>query len=408
MKLILIKIGKAFSILKRDGLIRGGKRVLSAFFALFRRVAPGDILFVTGGVGDSALYRAHHVAEELEIHGFKCSITVQDNPWLPGYADKFKIFIFHRVLHTPGVSKFIKKIKSQNKEIIFETDDLVFDPKYVKDMDFYKNMNKLERMLYENGVGGEILKDPDVKVCTTTTTYLAGKLKEYPARNASDSVAGGGKQVFIVPNKLSNKDLETVEKILNSEQRTANNDQKIRIGYFSGTISHNKDFAIVVDALMQIMEKHPQVKLLLAGPLDIGNKFNEFKDRIERFPYIRRSKYFENVAKVDIAIAPLETGNPFCESKSELKFFEPGILGIPVVAVANQTFSEAITDGVNGFLAADTGEWAEKLDKLITDGNLRREIGQKAREKALRDYTNKNSHNEEYYDYLKQVLSRNY
>jgi len=73
MKTFLIKIGKAFNVLKRDGIIRGGKRIVTAFFALFRRVGSGDILFITGGVGDSALYGAHHQAEELTLHGFKCS-----------------------------------------------------------------------------------------------------------------------------------------------------------------------------------------------------------------------------------------------------------------------------------------------------------------------------------------------
>src|SRR5665647_1877299 len=138
MKTILIKIGKAGKTLQRDGFIRGGGRILKAFLAMFGRVKPGDILFITGGVGDSARYRTAHVAEELELQGFKCSITVQDNPFLTGYADKFRIFIFHRVLFTPSVKKLIAEIKTRNKEIIFETDDLVFDPKYLKFMDSFK------------------------------------------------------------------------------------------------------------------------------------------------------------------------------------------------------------------------------------------------------------------------------
>lgn len=383
--------------------------MLSGFLALFRRVRPGDILFITGGVGDSALYRCHHTAEELEIHGFRCSITVQDNPFLRSYADKFKIFIFHRVLYTPSVEKLISKIKSQNRHIIFETDDLVFDPKYIKHMDYFTQMNMFEKKLYENGVGGEILKDPYVKTCVTTTSYLADKLKDF------------SKKVFISKNKLSNKDLETADVILSERKRVeesrkikcdhvmmgsftnVQDDSMIKIGYFSGTLSHNKDFATITDALTQIMEKYPQAELFLAGPLDIENKLNKFKNRIKQFPRVSREKYFANMASVDINLAPLELNNPFCEAKSELKFFEAGIVGIPTVAVANRTFSEAITDGLDGFLAHNT-EWAGKLEKLILDGNLRREMGQKARKKSMRDYTNKNSRNEEYYNYLKSRI----
>jgi len=52
-----------------------------------------------------------------------------------------------------------------------------------------------------------------------------------------------------------------------------------------------------------------------------------------------------------------------------LKFFKPGILGIPTIAVKNQTFCEAIDDGVNGFLAQDKTEWIEKIEKLIKTEN---------------------------------------
>ena len=407
MKLLLIKAGKAVNTIKRDGLIRGGKRVGSAFFAMFGRVGSGDILFITGGVGDSALYRAHHQAEELSLHGFKCSITVQDNPLLVRYADKFKIFIFHRVLFTSSVQKFVERIKKQDKEIIFETDDLVYDPKYLKYMDYHKQMNPLERKLYENGVGGEILRDPYVKACTTTTSFLAEKLRAY------------GKKVFISANKLSNRDLMAVEKIKKASlrfptqsisghlQSNAGRKSNAVIGYFSGTISHNKDFAVAEDALIYILEKYPQTKLFLAGPLDISSEFDKFQDRIERVSYVPRDKHFENISMVDISIVPLEVGNPFCESKSELKFFEAGILKVPTVASATRTFREAVSDGVDGFTATDISEWKEKLERLVSDDGLRKRMGEKAYEKSLKDYTNKNSRDSGYYEYLRSKLASN-
>jgi hypothetical protein len=390
MRIFWVRIGKVWSVIKKDGVFKGGKRVLKSFFSLFKKIESGDILFITFGVGDSALYRTAHVAEELEAKGFKCSITVQDNPFLSTYADKFKIFVFHRVLYSRGVAKLIANIKAQNKEIIFETDDLIFDSQYFESMDYFKSMNFLEKKLYEKGVGEEILKDPYVKVCTTTTTFLAEKLKEY------------NKQVFIVPNKLSKSDVEIAEKILrtkNQEPRT-----KVKLGYFSGTISHNKDFAVITEALMQIMEKFPPVELFLIGPLDIENKLHKFNERIKQLPYVPRKKHFVNVASVDINLAPLEMGNPFCESKSELKFFEAGIVAVPTIASATKTFQKAILDGIDGFTASDTGEWVSKLSRLILEPNLRLEIGQKACQKALMCYSTQNTKNEGYYAYLRSCI----
>ena len=391
MKSLLIKIGKAINIIRQDGLVSGIQKVLGYFLVFLKSLAiikKGDILFITSGVGDSARFRAYNVAEELRLHGFKCSVTVSDNPFLIKLADKFKIFIFHKAVYTPKTKKLIEKLKSQKKEIIFEADDLLFDPDFFKQVDYFKNTNLLERKAYENGIGGEILRDTYVRTCTTTTAYLAEKLKER------------GKQVFIVPNKLSDSDLEIAGKI----NKIPSSDS-IRLGYFSGTISHNKDFATITDALMQVMERYPNVELFLFGPLDIGDKLNKFKDRINQLPYVPRCKHFKNIAKVDINLAPLEISNPFCEAKSELKFFEAGILKVPTIASATQTFQQAISDGIDGFLAKTTGEWEQKLGQLIENADLRSAMGKEAYEKSLKNYTVKNSRNDRYYEYLKNKLS---
>lgn len=390
MKLFLIKFGKAFQAIKRDGLIRGGKRVLQASGAMFHRVPPADVLFVAGGVGDSTRYNCHHQAEELGNQGINCSVTVQDNPLLGSYADKFKIFIFHRTLNTRSLEKFVAKIKQQKKEIIFSSDDLVFDPKYFKYMNYLENANQFERMLYEKGVGAELLADPYVTTAVTTTSFLQEKLISY------------GKQVFVSRNKLSEEDVNNCRALLDERKRVKNN--RVRVGYFSGTISHNRDFATISSALMDLMVKYPQMQLVIVGHLDIDHALSRYSDRIEQLPFVPRKQHFANIASVDINISPLEIENPFCQAKSELKFFEAGILQVPTVATATETFREAIADGVDGFIASSSDEWRKKLSLLITNSDLRQRMGQKAREKTLQFYTTEGIGNEAYYDYLRSKL----
>jgi len=392
MKLFLIKLGKAFVAIKRDGIVVGGKRVLSYLGTFLKTIftfSSGDVLFITGGVGDSANYRAYNVAEELNLHGFKASVMIQDNPFLPHFASRFQIFVFHRTLFTPTVARLVKNIKAQNKEIIFETDDLVFDTQYIHASDFYKNISSLEKKQYATGVAAEILQDAYVKTATTTTSFIAKILESC------------GKKVFLVPNKLSLKDMAIAENILRDPKPQTGS---VKIGYFSGTISHNKDFATVTAALLAIMEKYPQVELFLAGPLDTQNALNKFKDRVKQIPFAPRAKHFKNIAGVDINIAPLVIGDPFCEARSELKFFEAGIVQVPTVAAATQTFKEAMIDGLDGFVADGTLEWIQKLERLITDAKLRALMGERSRAVALKNYTTKNSHNEEYYAYLRSKL----
>lgn len=385
------KIEKSALMIKRNGLIGGGKIVAGYLGTYLKslRVGSGDILFITGGVGDKAYYRAFGRAEELAHHGFKCAVTVSDNPNLPKYAGKFKIFVFHKVSQGKYAERMVAEIKKQKKEIIFDTDDLDFDPQYIKDMDYFSKIKKAERAEFEKGLGAWLLADPYVKTCTTTVSYLADKLKEK------------NKAVIIVSNKLADREVALADGIIKKEKV---NDGFLRLGYYSGTLSHNKDFATIADALMAVMEKYEKVRLILAGPLDVEDKLNKFKDRIEILPRVPRAKYYENLYRSDISLVPLELGNPFCEARSEIKFIEAGILQIPTVAVKNRTYSEAIADGVDGFLAENTSEWIEKISGLIQDEDLRRMMGKKAREKVLQDYTDKNSHNQEYYDYVKSKM----
>lgn len=391
MRLLQSNIGKAWQVLQRDGLWRGGQRIFEGFCNLIPQRLSGDILIISSGVGDSARYRGAHVAEELRRQGFRVAVTTQYNPLLARYADDFSVFIFHRTLYTGRVKVLFDRAKSLDKTLVFETDDLVFDPVFVRQMDFYRSMNALEKKLYEHGVGGEILDDPAVEAATTTTAYLAEKLR------------AKGKRVFIVKNKLSEEDVRWAD-TLPVGRETDRSDETVRIGYASGTATHNKDFATITEALLRILTDHPETVLVIAGPLLLDERFAPFADRIERLPFADRREHFGNLASLDINLAPLEIGEPFCEGKSELKFFEAGLVSVPTVAAATGTFAEAIHDGVDGFVARDSGEWQTKLDQLVKDPALRASMGQAAHDRVLREYVTASGTNTEYYEYLRQHI----
>lgn len=392
MKLFLINLGKAWSVLRREGVWRGGKRILLSGWNIVPRRLSGDILIISSGVGDSARYRGEHVAEELRLQGLRVAVTTQYNPFLSHAAGSFQVFIFHRTLFSGKVAQLVLRAKELGKTLIFETDDLVYDPEYITQTDLYRGMNVLERKMYEHGVGGEILADASVEVATTTTHFLAEKLR---AR---------GKRVFIVPNKLSRQDLAWAEKALDHQTSNIKHQTCVRIGYLSGTPSHNKDFATIIEPLKQILSTYEEVRLVLVGPLDTGSALAAFKDRIEIVPFVPRRQFFDVIAGLDINLAPLEIGNPFCEAKSELKFFEAGIVAVPTVAAATDTFRRAIVDGEDGFIAGAAEEWAAKLELLITDSEFRKSMGKAAETTALQKYSTLHAKNVEYYTYLRSKV----
>lgn len=387
-----IKLGKVFSVIKNDGFFVAMSKVFRGLPKMLKTPAWGDVLFVTGGAGEgaSALYRCYNQAEELNNQGISSAVIVQSSPFLLGMAGKFKIFIFHRPVYNSKLKAFISEIKKQGKEIIFEADDLLFDENYFSQVDYLKNASSFERKLYEKGLGGEFISDSYVTACVTTTEFLAQKLREKD------------KQAFVSANKLNQAEVKYANSLLAKGNKPDSGE--ITIGYFSGSAGHDKDFETIKNPLIKIMEKYPKVRLLLAGSLKISDDLKRYEDRIDRKTFANRKKHFQNIQETDINIVPLED-NDFCAAKSELKFFEAGILEVPTVAFDNGTFKKATDNGDCGLLAADENQWFEKMEVLIRNKNFRNEIGKKARQKTLENYTTATEGSRDYYQYLKNKIN---
>lgn len=339
--------------------------------------ARGDVLYISGCPGGSMKYRCFNLSEELRSYGIRTKVITSSCPYLRCLTKHFKIFIFHRVIYDKHVSSFIDDIKTKHKTIIFEIDDLVYDPKYVPYLDYYRHMGKEEKRWYDNGIGREILSDPYVEICLVSTDFLAKAVKnDYPT-----------KKVFILRNKLALDQIKYAQLAFFKRNGIKPKDGIIRIGYFSGSKSHDKDFGSISDVLIEILKKYKNVVLMIVGFLTLDKKFTEIRSQIECHPFVSVKKLSELILRSDINIAPLEINNPFCNAKSELKFFEAGILGIPTVASATDAFKYAINDGVNGFLACNKHQWKAGIERLIEDKELRKSIGKQSRIDTLKRHT---------------------
>ena len=78
-----------------------------------------------------------------------------------------------------------------------------------------------------------------------------------------------------------------------------------------------------------------------------------------------------NLASCDIGIAPL----PHDSYKSSNKVVTYWAVGLPVVASPTYEYSEVIVHGENGFIAKSKKDWECFLERLLLDGELRRELG---------------------------------
>jgi len=81
-----------------------------------------------------------------------------------------------------------------------------------------------------------------------------------------------------------------------------------------------------------------------------------------------------DIAGCDIGLAPLPD-NRFTRGKCSFKVLEYSCSGLPVVASPVGTNPVHVVEGRTGYLAEGRDQWTSFLEKLIEDGQLRKEMG---------------------------------
>ncbi len=136
------------------------------------------------------------------------------------------------------------------------------------------------------------------------------------------------------------------------------------------------------------MQGYPNVRIRLVGEIDLGDfpRLAALAERIEQSGLLDYEAMLRDMARCDVTIAPLEPNNPYCEAKSELKYFEGSLTGSVVVASPTAPFLAAIDNGRTGFLATTTRQWFEALARLLDDPDLLSGMNAAARADVRRRY----------------------
>lgn len=94
----------------------------------------------------------------------------------------------------------------------------------------------------------------------------------------------------------------------------------------------------------------------------------------------------DELSQFGVGIAPLPD-TPWERGKCGVKILQYMACGIPVVASPVGVNAQLVVDGVNGFLAKNTEEWATALRTLIADSGLRQRLGAAGRAEVEKRYT---------------------
>ncbi|MEA2825967.1 MAG: hypothetical protein QOG43_406 [Actinomycetota bacterium] len=354
-----------------DGLVRSYEGLVAGYVA-----APGSprrrtvrrVLFVVGIEGAPLRYRARLPAEALGLVGVESDVRHYRHPDVPRLAAAADAVVVYRVPATVEILAVIASVRARGVPVLFDVDDLIFDPGVASEIPALEILPPEEAELWLEGVRRYRTTMEACDAFIGTTAALC--------RHATEVT---GLPAWRFPNGVGMLLGAASDEALHRGRQPG----PPRIGYLSGTDTHDLDWAHVEPAIVEILTRHPGVELWLAGMVTASAALDPFSARVVRLPFLPWPGLPRVLRQVDVNLAPLAPGSRFNECKSAIKWLESALVETPTVASPTEPFREAIEAGVTGLLAATVGEWVEAIDRLLVDDDLRQAMGRRARREAL-------------------------
>lgn len=319
------------------------------------------VLFIIEYESFSSRYRVDHLREHLAHIGIASELAFIDKVDINSISGYNAVSIY-RCTDVKRVRKISEEAGKNGIKLIYDIDDFIFDYEKIKHLDFLKAKE------YRNFEDYSCRIRKCMELCgafTASTAALAREIKNiFP-----------GRPVIVCRNAAS------LEMQLLSEAAVAGNPKggtgSVVLGYFSGSHTHDGDWALIEESIIRAMEENGNIKLLLAGALQARPKLSGMGNRVRQVPFMDWRLLPKLLRSIDINLMPLEDGL-FQQCKSENKWMEAGLVGIPTVASYNAELGSVMKDGGSAVFCRTAEDWHESVMRLAGDARLRAEIGANA------------------------------
>jgi glycosyltransferase involved in cell wall biosynthesis len=330
------------------------------------------------------VYRVLRPVEAALAAGMQASWIRRDELLAHAHeVTKADLIVMWRVVWDDRIARACETARRAGAKLVFDIDDLLVDPDQAREevIDGIRTSGRTEQDWKEHCSlfhASMIAAD----YCTVPTEELATNIRRFL------------RPALVLPNGFERSTYQISRRAVR-RRRSGKSDDLIRIGYAGGSQTHQQDFEVAADAVARVLRERPNCRLLLfqwrlgensTVPLLLVEEFPAFRgieSQIEWQDIVPLPQLPEKIAHFDVNIAPLQVGNPFCEAKSELKFFEAALVDIPTIASPTGPYRRAIRHGVTGFLADHPEEWYTMLLRLVDDQILRRQVARAAQHDIL-------------------------
>lgn len=349
--------------------------------SLSRARARIDVLFIDGTYGSGLIsmrYRILNIADGLRDLGYTSLYAHVDKANVKNLSKLSpRVVVFYRATLDGAYRPLLDAFRAKGSRIIFDVDDLVFDETIVSGIDSFRHLSVANQGTYLQGVRHYRAFALEADLVTAATDFLA----EYARKDL-------GRNSVRIRNTIGRRYMNAYS---DERVRYDRDSQDFVVGYYSGSMTHQADFQQAYPALVQFLRTYETAIFRLVGMFDL-DEFEDLKPfgtRILAVPMLSYGEMIEDLGKCDVIIAPLVPGDPFCESKSELKFFEAALRTRCCIASPTATFVTATDQGRYAYIADTAKEWFGALSELYNSKQRRLDLAMAAKSHVIRAFSYK-------------------
>lgn len=308
-----------------------------------------DYLFISAHpTSRSHIYRVKNPVDALNGAGHRAAwLTPEQALQNPNAWRLCKKLIIHRCEWSDTLSNLYQQADAFGVLKIYDIDDYIFEPALI-------NQGHID---FINRLPGAQKEDWKKKTKRFRTALLAADSAMAPTQSLVSATEALGIRCALKPNGLSDETLELSEHwhtaFKNYRQQISGPSIK-RLGYASGTPTHEGDFSCYREAIIAFLNSNPRWGLTIIGPLNTGLLETRLSDkalqRLEHRPLVEHINLPYELARLNLNLAPLQENNPFCDAKSPLKWFETAACHVTTLATDTGAYADQITSEKNGML----------------------------------------------------------
>lgn len=180
------------------------------------------------------------------------------------------------------------------------------------------------------------------------------------------------KNIYIVPTGMDveNFDINKLQKSKIEELKNKYNLNNSFVILYVGRLAEEKNIEFIINNQYSLLKKYPNIKLLIVGS-------GPDKEKLEKLCIknkISDSTIFTGAVPRDDMPYYYALGNIFVTaSKTEtqgLTVIEAMASSLPVIAINDESFSNTVVDGLNGYLFNKKSEYIKKISTLIENEDI--------------------------------------